>query len=286
MLTFDLANQKREMKEILLSCGFVCFGSLALAQQATVAPTIDQNLSPIARLENLTQTHSAMTEDTKQKLTLAEQKTKQLFKVVEERGLIVAGKLESVLNEEIVKLAKEEFGMEKHWHKKIVRSGVNTLQSYSGNPPDRIIEQNDIVFLDFGPIYEGWEADVGRTYVLNNDALKVKLKNDVEAAWKEAKEWYDQQTQLTGAEFFSYLQALARKYGWEYGGEIGGHIIGRFPHEQPDLPNDLSLDIHPNNHNSILLLDKNGNQRQWVLEIQFVDRAKGIGGFFEQMLND
>ncbi len=224
-------------------------------------------------------------DEIKQKLTLAEQKTRELFKAVEDRGLITAGKYESELNAEIVKLAKEEFGLENHWHKKIVRSGVNTLASYSKDPSDRIIQKGDIVFLDFGPIFEGWEADLGRTFVIGNDPSKLKLKRDVEAAWNEAKEWYNRQSHLTGSEYFNYITELAKRYGWEFGGEIGGHIIGRFPHEQPDLKGDLSLDVHPDNHNSILLLDKHGNRRQWVLEIQFVDKAKGIGAFYEQMLN-
>jgi len=113
----------------------------------------------------------------------------------------------------------------------------------------------------------------------------LKMKRDVEAASNEAKAWYAKQTALTGAEFWNYLVGLAKKYGYEFGGEIGGHIIGKFPHEQPDLKGDLSLDIHPDNHVSILGMDKHGNRRQWLLEIQFVDKAKGIGGFYEQFLN-
>src|SRR5258708_5153215 len=107
--------------------------------------------------------------EAKQKLTLAENKAKELFDIVEERGLIAPGKSESDLTQEIVELAKKEFGIEKFWHKKIVRAGANALQSYSGNPPDMVIQKDDAVILDFGPIFEGWEADLGRTYVIGND---------------------------------------------------------------------------------------------------------------------
>ena len=222
---------------------------------------------------------------TKQKLQLAQQKAKALFSAAEERGLIVPGKSESKLSEEIVALAKEVFDIEQYWHKKIVRTGANTLHPYNGNPPDLFIQKDDILFLDFGPIVEGYEADLGRTYVMGNDPLKTKLKNDVEAAWKEARDWYFQQSELTGARYFNYLTALARQYGWEFGGDIGGHIVGFHPHEQPDDPNDLCLDIHPGNDSSILLSDKQGNERYWILEIQFVDRINNIGSFFEQLLN-
>jgi Xaa-Pro aminopeptidase len=223
--------------------------------------------------------------EVRQKLVLAEQKTKELFNTAAERGLIVPGKLESELSKEIVQLAKDAFGIESYWHKKIVRTGPNTLQSFSGNPPDLIIQPDDILFLDFGPIVDGYEADLGRTYVIGNDPLKLKMKSDVEAAWHEAKAWYDEQQSLTGAEYYNYIVELSRSYGWEFSGEIGGHIVGPFPHEQPDDPRDLCLDIHPDNHSSILLKDREGNDRHWILEIQFADRANHIGGFFEQLLN-
>ena len=223
-------------------------------------------------------------DDVRQKLMFAEQKAKDLFNAVVERGLIVAGKSEKELSDEIVTLAKERFGIENYWHKKIVRAGVNTLCSFSPNPLDILIQKDDIVILDFGPIFEGYEADLGRTYVLGNNPLKLKLKKDVEDAWNEAMTWYSKQKNLTGAEYFQYVTELAKRYGWEYGGEIAGHIVGPFPHEQPDDPNDLGLDIHPDNHSSILLLDKHGNKRHWILEIQFVDRVNKIGGFFEQLM--
>jgi Xaa-Pro aminopeptidase len=233
--------------------------------------------------QNMRGTKQSMNE-AKQKLILAEQKAKELFKAVEDRGLIVPGKSERELSEEIVSLANDVYGIAQYWHKKIVRTGANTLHSYGGNPPDLIIQKDDILFLDFGPVFEGWEADLGRTYVIGNDPLKLKLKRDVEAAWQEAKAWYMQQAALTGAACFNYVTELANRYGWEFGGEIAGHIVGPFPHEQLGEGN-LGLDIHPDNHDDILQPDKEGNRRHWILEIQLVDRTNNIGAFFEQLLN-
>jgi Xaa-Pro aminopeptidase len=222
--------------------------------------------------------------EAKQKLNLAEQKAKELFKAAEDRGLIVPGKSEKTLSEEIVSLARDVIGITQFWHKKIVRAGANTLHPFNGNPPDRVIQQDDILFLDFGPIFGGWEADLGRTYVIGNDPLKLKLKRDVETAWQDAKAWYGQQSSLTGAACFHYVTELAKRYGWEHGGEIAGHIVGPFPHEQLGDGN-LGLDIHPDNHDDILLPGKDGNPRQWILEIHFVDKTNNIGAFIEQMLN-
>lgn len=221
---------------------------------------------------------------TKENLLLAEQTAKQLFNAAEQSGLLAPGKKESEVAAAIVALAKGSFGIDNFWHKKIVRTGANTVYPYNGDPSDLVIQDGDILFLDFGPIVNGYEADLGRTYVIGNDPLKLKLKQDAENAWHEADRWYATQQNLTGADCFYYLTGLAKKYGWEWGGDIGGHIVGRFPHEQPDDPADLCLDIHPDNHSSILLKDKEGNQRYWILEIHFIDREKKIGAFFEQLL--
>lgn len=224
------------------------------------------------------------TENTTGQLFLAEEKAKDLFRYIEDKGLIVAGKTEKQLCDEIVQIAKDKFGADNHWGKKIVRAGINTLQPYMGEAPDLEIHEDDILFFDFHPVFEGWEADLGRTYVLGNDPLKLKIQQDTEAAWYEGNAWYWQQTKLTGAEFFNYAVELAKRFGYEFGNAISGHIIGKYPHEQPDDPNDLCLDVHPDNHQDILSPDKNGNKRHWMLELHFVDRKNKIGAFFEQLL--
>jgi len=218
-----------------------------------------------------------------EKLNDAEAKALQLFRTIESRGLIAGGKSEQQLNEEIYALARELFGVEKYWHKRIVRAGANTLRPYDDNPPDLIIQRDDILFLDFGPVFEDWEADFGRTFVLGNDPYKLKLKDNIEHAWHATKEWFGTQKELTGAEFYHHVCQVARTYGWEYGGPLAGHLIGRFPHEKLE-PKNFGLYIHPENHNDMFLPDADGNQRHWILEIHFVDRKKQIGGFFEQLL--
>jgi Xaa-Pro aminopeptidase len=223
-------------------------------------------------------------DDIKQHLVLAEQKAKELFNIIEQQGLIIAGKTEKQLCDEILQIAKDDFGVVNHWGKKIVRTGINTLQPYMADPQDLVIQEGDILFFDFHPVFEGWEADLGRTYVLGNDPLKLKIKKDIEEAWHEANDWYFKQNSLTGAEYFNYVTDLTKRYGYEFGNAIAGHIVGHFPHEQPDDPNDLCLDVHPDNHTDILQLDKYGNKRHWMLELHFVDRQNNIGAFFEQLL--
>jgi Xaa-Pro aminopeptidase len=219
----------------------------------------------------------------RQSLILAEQKTIELFSTVEALGLIVPGKYESQLNDEVVKLACDNFGITEFWHKKIVRAGINTMQPYGGNPPDVMIGEDDLVILDFGPVFNGYEADVARSYVIGHSPLKLKLKADVEAAWEEANAWYGGHSSLTGAAFYKYITGLAERYGYSFGGEIAGHIVGPFPHEQLG-PGNLGLDIHPDNQQDMFLKDPDGNDRNWILEIHFVDQLNKLGGFTEQLL--
>ena len=221
---------------------------------------------------------------TKIKLDEAEKITIALFETVEKSNLIVAGKSETQLSYEVCTLASEKFGIENHWHKKIVRAGKNTLCIYPDNPPTIIIQDDDIVIMDFGLIIDGYESDLGRTYIIGNNAKKLKIKNDVEKAWYETQSWYYKQTTLRSSDLFQYVVEKATEYGYQFGGEIAGHIVGKFPHEQPLDPKSLELDIHPKNHNDLFLLDKNGEKRHWILELLFIDRENQIGGYFEQLI--
>jgi Xaa-Pro aminopeptidase len=221
--------------------------------------------------------------DIKKNLLKAEEVAVKIFQEVENRQLIVAGKTEETLNEEIYGLAKELFGIEHHWHKRIVRSGENTLFPYKEDPPNLTIKADDILFFDFGPVIGHWEADLGRTYVIGNDPLKLKLKQDIEHAWKETKAWVENQSEMKASELFKFAVKKAEEYGWEFGGEIAGHLIGEFPHEKLE-PGNYDLYVHPDNHNDIFAPNSFGQQRHWILELHFVDRTNKIGGFYEQVL--
>src|ERR1700734_211140 len=213
----------------------------------------------------------------------AQQKADALFAETQARNLIRAGTKESEINEGIYALAESMFGISRYWHKRIVRAGRNTLAPYDENPPDLTVGEDDIIFLDFGPVFEEWEADFGRTFVVGNDPLKHKLCRDIEAAFAEGKRYFQENPEITAAELYAYAQQLAAQAGWEYGGPIAGHLIGVFPHEK--IAGDkISLYVHPQNHNRMRMPDTSGRERHWILEIHFVDRAREIGGFYEELL--
>ena len=224
-------------------------------------------------------------QSTIENLIAAEEKAALLFQQIEARALVIAGKDEKTLNKEVYQLAFEMFGIKKYWHKRIVRAGVNTLLPYRENPPSLNLKEDDILFFDFGPVFDDWEADVGKTYVLGNNPRKLKLKSDVEEAWHEGKAFFEaNKHNLTGADFYNYTQKLALKYGWEYGNEHCGHLIGNFPHEKIFGEEEVNY-IHPNNHLPMLASNEKGQPRFWIYEIHFIDKELKIGGFFEQLLS-
>jgi Xaa-Pro dipeptidase len=217
-------------------------------------------------------------------LLLAQQKAHELFRAIQEQGLIRPNILESRLNQDIYALAQQMFGISTYWHKRIVRAGRNTLAPYDENPPDLAVTDDDILFVDLGPVFEDWEADFGRTFVVGSDPLKLKRRHDVEKAFIQGKKYFHEHSDVTSVELYRHAQQLARDFGWEFGGAIAGHLIGQFPHER--IPEDkVTLYVHPNNPNKMHGLDTEGRERHWIFEIHIVDRVREIGGFYEELLN-
>jgi Xaa-Pro aminopeptidase len=213
----------------------------------------------------------------------AECKAEALFEEVQRRGLIAAGQRESVVSNRVRDLGAELFGTRRHWHKRVVRSGPNTLKPYRENPPDREIEADDIVFLDFGPIFAEWEADFGRTYVLGDDPVKLALRDALSSVWHAGRDHFEAHPDITGAQLYQRVTELAHEHGWQFGGPHSGHLVGEFPHELIDGERIESY-IAPGNTTAMRRPDRAGRQAHWILEVHLVDPDRRIGGFFEQLL--
>lgn len=200
------------------------------------------------------------------------------------RELIRPGISESRLAHEIVELGRREFGLHTHWHKRLVRAGLNTLAVYHENPPERVIGEDDLVFVDLGPVFEDWEADFGRTFVLGDDPLKQRLRDDALCALDIGRRHFHAHPEITGAQLYAFLREQARRDGWEFGGVIAGHWVGAFPHKaRPEYAQQGIADER--HHVPMHGPDSSGRAQHWILEIHYVDRARGLGAFCEELLS-
>jgi Xaa-Pro aminopeptidase len=217
-------------------------------------------------------------------LVAAENRARELFDACVERGLVVAGKSERMLSDEVCELASIMFGVRRYWHKRIVRAGRNTLLTYSENPPDLVIQPDDVVVFDFGPVFDEWEADLGRSFALGDDPRKHRLVTDVADAWERGSAYYREHPDVTAQELYAFVCELARGHGWEFGHVHCGHPIGRFPHARGD---DEGAAGYLSADNPVRLRDVEVELGlRWILEIHFVDRVGGFGAFQEALLLD
>ncbi|MFI6445939.1 M24 family metallopeptidase [Kitasatospora sp. NPDC050543] len=217
-------------------------------------------------------------------LVAAQKKAIALFAEVEARGLVAPGAGEREVSDRIRDLANEMFGTTKHWHKRIVRSGPNTLRPYQDNPPDRVIAPDDIAFADFGPIFEEYEADFGRTYVLGDDPRKQRLLHDLPRIFDAGRSFFAAHPDVTGARLYTEVERLAAEAGWTIGIWHTGHLVGEFPHETNDGAKAQSY-ITPENHSPLRRTDRAGRTCHWILELHLIDQERGFGGFYEQLLD-
>ncbi len=218
-----------------------------------------------------------------QSLWGAQLRAETLFAEVVRRGLIRPGVLESELSDEIRALARARFGITRHWHRRVVRSGPNTVLTYYDEPPDRRLTVDDVVYLDFGPVFQGWEADLGRTYVLGDDPRKLRLVKDIGIAFARGQALYAADPGLTAGQLYDYVSALATAAGWSFGAATAGHIIDAFPHQR-DSGTGERYSIRSGNPIMLHAPFDDGRPRHWILEIHFVDPERRYGGFLEELL--
>jgi Xaa-Pro aminopeptidase len=223
-----------------------------------------------------------MSNERRRELEDAEARGTALFDAIERAELIRAGKTERALNDEINAFAAEHFGVQQHWHKRIVRAGPNTVCIFSDDPPDHVIGNDDIVYLDLGPVMGEWEADLGRSYALGGDGEKAQLVADLPRLFDIVQAHYRATPDITAEELYAFACRTAEDAGWRFGGVIAGHtIVGKFPHAPVPYAGRL---IAKGNTTRMRDPDAKGVERHWILEIHLVDQAKTFGGFYERLI--
>ena len=224
----------------------------------------------------------AIASDRRAALVDAERRAETLFDEIERRELVRAGRTEREIEQEIYAIALQQFRVEKHWHKRIVRAGANPLTIAADNPPVRNIENDDIVYVDLGPVFEDWEADLGRTYIVG-DHPGAPLVKALPVVFDRVQAHYHASPDITGAELYAFAQGAAADAGWVFGGVIAGHLVSEFAHALIPGNKDLNR-IYPGNPKRMRDPDELGRERHWILEIHLVDPDGRYGGFYERLL--
>ncbi|MFI6620573.1 M24 family metallopeptidase [Streptomyces sp. NPDC050528] len=213
----------------------------------------------------------------------AQAKAAELFAEIETRDLVAAGRGEREVSDQIRDLANEMFGTTHYWHKRIVRSCPNTFLPYKENPPDRTIAADDIAFADFGPIFEEFEADFGRTFVLGDDPVKHRLRDDLSTVFAAGRRAFAADPDITGEQLYAKIERLAAQAGRHLGGWQSGHLVGEFPPEHNNWE-DVDSHIVPANDKPLRRTDEAGRLLHWILEIHLIDQQRQFGGFYEELL--
>jgi Xaa-Pro aminopeptidase len=149
--------------------------------------------------------------------------------------------------------------------------------------PDRVIAEDDIVFLDLGPVFGGWEADVGRSYAVGGDPEKHRLCADLSTVFDAVKARFEADADITGAGLFAIAEEEAAARGWRFGGKIAGHLVGEFPYARSEGDRSVRW-IFPGNPTRMRDPDAAGNRRYWILEVHLVSQDQSFGGFYERLL--
>jgi len=105
-----------------------------------------------------------------------------------------------------------------------------------GIPGERVINEGDIVSLDFGAIFEGFQGDAAVTVGVGEispmarqflETTQAALKAGIDAAYPGARL----------GDISAAIQNYAESRGYSVVREYTGHGIGREMHEEPQIPN-------------------------------------------------
>jgi Xaa-Pro aminopeptidase len=164
-----------------------------------------------------------------------------------------------------------DVGMERIWHPTHVRFGVNTTKTFKQKSDgDPVLGEDDIYFVDIGPVFRGHEGDVGATFVVGDDPEKIacaaaakELFETVRRTWKDDG--------LAGPALYDFAAQRAHDMGWKLNLDIKGHRVSDYPHSV---------------HRGGDLGDFNGRPASgvWILEIQIAHVSKPFGAFYEDLL--
>ncbi|MEW6438748.1 MAG: M24 family metallopeptidase [Pseudomonadota bacterium] len=181
-----------------------------------------------------------------------------------------------MVEEDAVAMAKDLLvagDMVRGWHDVYVRFGANTLKTFgAASDPGIVLKENDIFFIDIGPVWGEFEGDGGDTFTVGTAPEMAKCAADAKKLFHIVrKKW--ETTGMSGRELYEFATEEAKALGWELNLDLSGHRLSDFPHAAIYDGPMAEVDFKP-------------SPLVWVLEIHIRHPSEGYGAFFEDMLLD
>ena len=183
---------------------------------------------------------------------------------------VQVGMLEEDANKMVIETLRE-MGATKAFHKPYIRFGSNTTKTFGADSDPGIrLGEDDIFFIDVGPVWEEYEGDAGDTFVTGSNpelkrcALDAKrIFNDVAKKWKTEK--------ATGVELYHHAEQMAKDLGWVLNLDLGGHRLGDYSSAEHYEGPLSEISFHP-------------SPNLWMVEIHIRHPEQQFGAFYEDLL--
>lgn len=164
------------------------------------------------------------------------------------------------------------YGAEKQWHPPKLRFGPNTRCNFKDVSVPYVLKDEDLFFIDIGPVFEGHEADYGETFVVGAQFEHKHIADKSRKIFEEVgAQWLAHRT--PGPALYEYAKARAEHYGLVLNMGSDGHRIGDFPH-------------HVHFKGALVECEEGIVPDAWILEIHLFDPGRRFGAFFEDLLTE
>lgn len=196
-------------------------------------------------------------------------------KVAKRIALLFASQVDAGMNEaDGMQLLDELFeaqGVEKKWHPHKFRIGNDTTKVFRDKSDKSLmLKENDIYFVDIGPVVNGHEADFAQTFTLGQNEEYAKIQRASRAIFDDCLNHW-QTHNPSGVELYRYAEKRAEEAGYILKNQEGGHRLGDFPHAL-FYKGRLSG------------FEKVPVENLWVLEIHLNNSEETFGAFYEDIL--
>ncbi|MFP5384622.1 MAG: M24 family metallopeptidase [Bacteriovoracia bacterium] len=180
-----------------------------------------------------------------------------------------------MIEEDAHKLYKElclKYPVEKQWHPPKLRFGPNTICNFKDLSVPYVLKEDDIFFIDIGPVVEGHEADYGETFFLGSNFDHKRICDAQKKVFRKVTDHWKRNGEK-GSLLYEFAKKSADEEGFILNSGQDGHRIGDFPH-------------HVHFRGGLAECEEKVIPNAWILEIHLWQPDKKYGAFFEDILSD